>query len=86
MNKAGSLFTPKALFAQEGGFFGIGGLPDGWSPFIPRQIVGSGIVLAYVQQPTNENVNSDILPTVTVSTKESAAPDALPLPGLTVTI
>jgi hypothetical protein len=82
VNKATSLFTPRTLSAQDAGLFGIGGLPDGWSPFTPSQLAGSSMVLAYVQQPTNENVNTDIVPTVTVSGRDGA----FLLPGLRVTI
>jgi len=81
LSRAASLLAPKPAFAQTG-FDGIGGLPDGWSPIIPNPLTGSSINLAYVQQPTNENVNTPIVPTVTVR----ATDGALPVPGVVVTI
>jgi hypothetical protein len=79
VNKATSLFTPRAVSAQSG-FFGIGGLPDGWSPFNPNALQGSGITITITQQPANTKVGSVDPVTVNV------ADNGLVVPGVMVSL
>ena len=87
MHKAISLLAPKALSAQRDDYYGIGGLPDGWSPFDPNPLPGSSVQLIYLQQPTNDTVNTNITPAVAVKAVTVNLPhDTLVVPGVTITI
>jgi hypothetical protein len=77
-----SLLSPRSLFAQSS-FDGIGGLPDGWSPFTLGSYVGSDITLHFDVQPSNGTVNTNISPIVTVSATRAGG---LPVPPVVVTL
>jgi hypothetical protein len=79
-NRAASLLSPKSLSAQPllDDFFGIGGLPDGWSPVIPNALQGSGITITITQQPVNTRVGATDPVSVNVSG------NGLLLPGVLV--
>jgi len=76
MSRAASWLAPRRALAQPG-FDGIGGLPDGWSPFIPNPLQGSGITITITQQPANTRVGSVDPVTVNVADNGLVVPGAL---------
>jgi hypothetical protein len=77
-----SVFAPRAAVAQsDGSTFGIGGLPDGWSPFAPSAIRPDSVSLAFTQLPINA-VDS----TNTTVVVHASAPGFTNVPGVLVTI
>jgi hypothetical protein len=54
--RAAKWLSPKPAYAQGGdSFLGIGGLPDGWSPFTAGALVGTSIQPSFDKQPVNVN-------------------------------
>jgi hypothetical protein len=76
-----SALAPKSADAQLGITYGVGGLPDGWSPFAPSTITPSTVSLTFTTLPTNA-VDS----TNTTAVVHAAAPGFANLPGVLVTI
>lgn len=76
-----SVFAPRAAVAQDGFTFGIGGLPDGWSPFTPNTIPAANVALSFTALPTNA-VDS----TNTTVVVHATAPGFANVPGVLVTI
>jgi len=76
MNRAASLLAPKLAHAQFG-FDGIGGLPDGWSPFNPNQLTGSSITQTFIQQPINTTVGVPITVVVKATSGGLVVPGVL---------
>ena len=76
MNRAASWLAPRRALAQPG-FDGIGGLPDGWSPFNPNGLQGSSITITITQQPANTRVGLVDPVTVNVSDNGLVVPGAL---------
>jgi hypothetical protein len=77
VNKAASLLSPKSLYADD--FFGIGGLPDGWSPFNFNAITGSSVTLAFGPLPVDVKDSTQFTLVVHASTTNFAN-----VPGVTV--
>lgn len=80
MNRAASLLAPKRAFAQVG-FDGIGGLPDGWSPFNPASITGSSVVLSFGPLPVNVSDSTQFTLVVHAGTQNVAN-----IPGVVVNL
>lgn len=79
-----SIISPRYAFAMQGlggGDFGIGGLPDGWSPIVPNSILGNGITLSF-GGPV-KNTFADTLFDVTITAMDAAG---APVPGVVVTM
>ena len=79
VNKATSLLSPKSLYADD--FFGIGGLPDGWSPFNFNSIAGSGVALTFGPLPVNVKDSTQFTLVVHASTTGFAN-----VPGVSVAL
>jgi len=80
MHRAASLFAPKPAFAQFD-FAGIGGLPDGWSPFNPNAIAGSNVVLTFGALPKNVKDSTNFTLIV-----HASAPGIANMPGVNITL
>jgi hypothetical protein len=80
MHRAASLFAPKPALAQFD-FAGIGGLPDGWSPFNPNSIAGSNVVLTFGALP--KNVRDSTQFTLVV---HASSPGIANVPGVSISL
>jgi hypothetical protein len=80
MNRAARLLAPKPAFAQIG-FDGIGGLPDGWSPFSPNSIAGSNVVLTFGALPKNVKDSTNFTLVV-----HASSPGIANVPGVSVSL
>lgn len=76
-----SVIAPRAANAQFDDGFGIGGLPDGWSPFTPNTIPATSVTLSFTTLPTNA-VDS----TNTTVVVHASASGFANVPGVLVTI
>jgi len=80
MHRAAQLLAPKPAFAQFD-FAGIGGLPDGWSPFNPNSIAGSNVVLTFGPLPKNVKDSTNFTLVV-----HASAPGVANMPGVIVSL
>jgi hypothetical protein len=82
LNKATSFFSPKSAFAMGPfDFDGIGGLPDGWSPFVPKAIAGSSVVLSFGALPKNVKDSTNFTLVV-----HASSPGIANVPGVSVSL
>jgi hypothetical protein len=72
-----SFVSPNLAFA-DGFYDGIGGLPDGWSPFDPSAVTAGNIVLTFGPLPTNAVANVDFTIVVHAATSELSGSGAVP--------
>lgn len=80
INRAVSLLAPNLAHAQFG-FDGIGGLPDGWSPFNFDAIAGSSVTLRFGPLPQNVKDSTQFTLVVHASTTDFAN-----VPGVSVAL
>jgi hypothetical protein len=86
VDRAGSFFSPRQLFAQGIGDFDqsfIGGGPSGWSPMVFAQLTGTSIALTFATEPKNTSIAPNTLPTFVVHASTAAGHA---VPGINVTI
>lgn len=84
-NRAGSLLAPHSLMAMVA-LTGSGGTPSGWDPFSLNQFQGANIALKFDVQPSDDFVNTDMVPTVVVRATQPIASGAMPPIVITLTI
>ena len=73
-----SFVSPNLAFAEGFTYDGIGGLPDGWSPFDPSAITAGNVVLKFGPLPANAVANVDFTIIVNAASSELSGSGAVP--------